>query len=159
MRRFLGVLVLASSLSACATIIHGGDQKVNFASTPSAATVFVDNEQMGVTPVTLNLSRKERHNVRIELAGYQPFETQLTKGVSGWVFGNLLFGGIPGLAIDAITGALYKLEPSEVSATLTSGRSSFVPNNGELNIQVVFFADPSWQKVGQLQPVDGNAAQ
>jgi hypothetical protein len=34
------------------------------------------------------------------------------------VWANLVFGGIPGLAVDAITGGLYKVAPEEVTATL-----------------------------------------
>lgn len=48
---------------------------------------------MGTTPVIAKLERKQSHLVRLELDGYQPYETTLTKSVSGWVWGNLVFGG------------------------------------------------------------------
>jgi hypothetical protein len=37
------------------------------------------------------------------------------------VWGNIVFGGIIGLAVDAITGGLYKLAPEQVSAQLARG--------------------------------------
>jgi uncharacterized protein YceK len=155
MRRFIAITLVAASLSGCATIMHGSNQPVGISSTPTGAQVFVDNQPMGITPVTATLSRKDHHTVRVEMAGYAPYEMKLTRGVSGWVWGNLVFGGIPGLAIDAITGGLYKLTPTEVNATLT--RPTATLDGQALMIAVVLSADPSWQKIGQLEPlVAGN---
>ena len=151
LRTTAGITLLASA--ACGTIINGSKQNVSFSSTPGGATVFVDNQQMGVTPVSLALSRKDHHNVRLELAGYQPYEVKLTRGVSGWVFGNLIFGGLPGLAIDAISGGLYKLSPDDVQATLVSGTA--MRTGDGLVVLVVLSADPSWEKIGQMEPVAG----
>jgi hypothetical protein len=151
LRTAAGITLLASA--ACGTIINSSKQNVSFASTPSGATVFVDNQQMGVTPVALSLSRKDHHNVRMELAGFQPYEIKLTRGLSGWAFGNIVFGGIPGLAIDAITGGLYKLSPDQVEATLASGTA--MRTGDGLVVRVVLSADPSWEKIGQLEPVAG----
>jgi hypothetical protein len=152
MRKFIVVTAALCSLSACATIMHGSNQDVSFSSSPTGATVFVDNQQLGVTPVTVKLSRKDHHMVRLEMAGYQPYETKLTRGVSGWVWGNLVFGGIPGLAIDAMTGGLYKLTPENVEATLV-GRTALSPRTDELQIRIVLFPDPQWEKIGQMEPV------
>src|SRR5689334_739562 len=88
-------------LSGCATIIHGTKQEVGISSSPTGATVMIDNNDVGVTPVVSKLSRKQNHVVKIQLAGYQPFETTLTHSVSGWVWGNLAFGGLIGLVVDA----------------------------------------------------------
>ncbi|HEX5872072.1 MAG TPA: PEGA domain-containing protein [Longimicrobium sp.] len=155
MRRFVAVSLVAASLSGCATIMHGSNQPVGISSSPTGAQVFVDNQPMGITPVTATLSRKDHHTVRVEMAGYAPYEMKLTRGVSGWVWGNLVFGGIPGLAIDAITGGLYKLTPTEVNATLA--RPTATLNGQALMIAVVLSADPSWEKVGQMEPlVAGN---
>ena len=84
--------------------MHGGGQDIGMSSVPTGATVSVDGQSMGTTPVNVELSRKDKHLVRFELAGYAPYELAMTRSVSGWVWGNLLFGGLPGLAIDAITG-------------------------------------------------------
>lgn len=154
MRRFIAITLVAASLSGCASIMHGSNQPVGISSSPTGAQVFVDNQPMGITPVTATLSRKDHHTVRVEMAGYAPYEMKLTRGTSGWVWGNLVFGGLPGLAIDAITGALYKLTPTDVSATLT--RPTATLSDQGLMIAVVLSADPSWEKVGQMQPVAGN---
>jgi hypothetical protein len=151
LRTAAGITLLASA--ACGTIINGSKQNVSFASTPGGATVFVDNQQMGVTPVSLSLSRKDHHDVRLTLPGYQPYEIKLTRGLSGWTFGNIIFGGVPGVVIDAITGGLYKLSPDQVEAALVSGTA--MRSGDGLVVRVVLSADPSWEKIGQLEPVAG----
>ena len=110
----LGGLLVA----ACATIMQGTSQEVSVSSTPTGARVLVDGAEMGKTPLVASLKRKDKHVVRVELEGYQPFEMALGRATSGWVWGNIVFGGIPGLAIDAITGGMYKLKPEEIQATL-----------------------------------------
>jgi hypothetical protein len=97
------------ALSGCATIIHGTRQEVAFSSSPTGAEVWVDSIKMGETPVIAKLRRKDTHAVKLVLNGYQPYETTITRSVSGWVFGNIVFGGLIGLGVDAtekVTGTL-----------------------------------------------------
>jgi hypothetical protein len=141
----LGLIVVG-----CATIIHGTNQNVSFSSTPTGAMVTVDNIPRGNTPTVVKLSRKENHVVKIELAGYQPFELTITRKASGWVWGNIIFGGIIGLAVDAITGGMYKLTPELVSASLTGGGSSLLHQRDVLYVALVMSADSTWQQIGTL---------
>lgn len=151
----LGGLGLPVLLSACATIMSGGGkQGVDFTSTPSGATVMVDNRNVGVTPVEAELSRKDRHLVRIDMAGYQPFEMQLERKVNNWVWGNIIFGGIPGLAVDAITGALYKLSPDPVHAALVSRTADAGKQADKLVVRVVLAPEAGWEKIGELERVE-----
>lgn len=113
------VLIAAAASSGCASIMHGTRQDVSIASTPSGASVTINGQDRGKTPAAVELSRKDKHLLKVELPGYLPFESYLIRKVSGWVWGNLVFGGIPGLAIDAITGGLYNLNPEDVTVTLT----------------------------------------
>lgn len=151
--RVLALPLLAVSLLApgCATIIHGSNQDVAFSSSPSGATVTVDGEALGTTPLVTGLSRDDAHTVRITMDGYQPYEMTLTKSVDGWVWGNIVFGGLIGLGVDAATGAMYKLSPDQVSADLRS-LSAGTSASGALQVAVVLEVDPSWERVGQLQP-------
>jgi hypothetical protein len=136
-------------LTGCATIMQGsGSQGIGFASTPTSAKVTVDNQERGTTPTVVSLSRKDTHLVRIELSGYQPYETTLTRSVSGWVWGNLVFGGIPGLAVDAISGGLYKLSPEQVNGMLVTKTAQ--AGSDDFMVTVVLHREPSWEKVGQL---------
>jgi hypothetical protein len=128
--------------------MHGTQQDVGFGSVPTSAKITVDNERTATTPAIIRLSRKDNHIVRIELDGYMPYEATLTRGVSGWVWGNIVIGGLVGLAVDAISGGLYKLTPEQMTATL--GKQATGLKDGTLDIHIVLRPDPSWERIGQL---------
>lgn len=150
--RGLGSLGIVIALASCATIMHGTGQKLDIMSTPGGAKVFVDKQSQGMTPVEAKLSRKDHHFVRLELEGYEPFETTITRKVSGWVWGNIVFGGLIGLAVDAISGGLYKLSPEELQAEMKKTGVSYRLEPDTMLITVTLRPDPRWEKVGQLQP-------
>ena len=141
-------------LWGCATIMHGTSQKVGISSSPSGAKVWVDNKEMGVTPLFADLKRGDDHIVKVELAGYQKAEMTITKSVSGWVWGNIVFGGLIGLAVDAISGGLYNLSPEQLNAELKKEGSSAIIKDGELYVVTVLRPDPNWQKIGNLTPIE-----
>jgi hypothetical protein len=155
MKKLLALPLLAA-LAACGSIIHGGSQGIGFQSNPTNATVSVDNQPKGNTPVVVSLSRKDTHLVRMELAGYQPYEATITRSVSGWVWGNLIFGGLPGLAIDAITGGLYKLSPDQITAQFLKQNASVQKSKDGLAVFVVLKPEADWQLIGQLEPISRN---
>ena len=157
----VALIVSALALSACASIMHGTSQDVGISSTPTSASVTVDNATKGETPFVAKLSRKDNHIIHIAADGFQPADLTLTRSTSGWVWGNLLFGGIIGLAVDAITGGLYKLSPEQLSATLTKQQASVAPTKDGFYVVLVPAAEQGWLKVGQLQratvgPLAGN---
>jgi hypothetical protein len=142
---------LVVSLTGCCSIIHGTRQDVGISSAPTGAIVKIDNVPSGNTPVVAKLTRKDNHFVRVELSGYQPFDMTLTRKVSGWVWGNIVFGGLIGLAVDAIDGAFYNLSPEQVSATLAANHASVSKTNDGIYLFAVLRPEPGWVKVGQLQ--------
>lgn len=138
-------------LTSCATIVHGTTQKIGISSNPTNAYVFVDNYPMGTTPVMVDLKRNQNHFVRIELPGFVPYEIVLTRQISGWVFGNIIFGGFIGLAVDAVSGGIYRLTPEQVSAQMFRDGICRTSHSSDASyIGVVMKADPSWEKVGTL---------
>ena len=137
-------------IAGCATIMHGKTQSVGISSVPEGATVTVDNQPVGTTPVFAELTRKDEHVVRISLEGYTTSTLTLIRKTSGWVWGNILFGGLIGLAVDAITGGLYKLEPEQLAATLLRDQSTAI-EDGRLYVVTVLHPRPGWVKIGQLQ--------
>ena len=104
----------------------------------------------GNTPVVANLKRGDNHIVKIELAGYQTFEATLTKKVSGWVWGNIVFGGLIGLAVDAMTGGLYNLTPEQITGQLARQGASIKSTSSGIYVGLVSSPDPSWVQIGSL---------
>jgi hypothetical protein len=146
----LSSLAFTLLTTSCATIVSGSKQNVNFSSNPSTATIFIDEVEVGKTPFEIRLERKNEHSVMIKLEGYQTYETRLTKKFNGWYLGNIVFGGIIGLIIDPITGAMYNLSPSEINAEMNKG-TAFKSNKNDIYIAVALNIDPTWKKVGQLE--------
>lgn len=148
--RVVAVLMLSSALVGCATIMQGSEQGVAFSSTPSGAFVTVNGRALGTTPLLADLKRRDTHMVRITMDGYQPYEMAMTRSTSGWVFGNIIFGGIPGLIVDFATGSLYKLSPEQVAANLNQVTAYHL--DGHMYIGVTLGAvDPAWEKVGDMK--------
>ncbi|HVZ76575.1 MAG TPA: PEGA domain-containing protein [Gemmatimonadaceae bacterium] len=139
------------ALTACATIMHGTSQDVGISSSPTGARVSVDNKPVGTTPMVASLSRKDNHVVRLEMDGYAPADLTLTRGVSGWVWGNIVFGGLVGLAVDAISGGLYKLTPDQLQATLANQHARVAPTRDGIFVVLVQGANAEWTRIGQLQ--------
>jgi uncharacterized protein YceK len=151
----VALIVSALALSACASIMHGTSQDVGISSTPTSAFVTVDNVTQGTTPFVAKLSRKDNHIIHIAADGFQPADLTLTHSTSGWVWGNLVFGGIIGLAVDAITGGLYKLSPEQLNATLTKQQASVAHTKDGFYVVLVPAPEQGWLKVGQLQRATG----
>jgi len=144
------VLISVVLLNSCATIVNGTSQQVNITSTPIEAKVIIDGEELGKTPFIADLKRKDNHIVKIELEGYKTEVITLNGKTSGWFFGNCLFGGIIGMAIDAVTGGMYKLQPEEIKKTLEAENQQSLNDDGTLYIKFVMAPDPKWEKIGQL---------
>lgn len=149
MKKLLAVAGVAI-IAACATIMHGSSQDVGISSSPTGAKVTIDNMPLGMTPVVAHLRRKDNHVIKIEMDGYQPFEMPTTRKVSGWVWGNIVFGGLIGLAVDAITGGLYNVNPDQVAGTLAK-RTGSLNRGTDIMVVVVLHPDSNWVKIGTLQ--------
>ena len=67
----------------------------------------------------------------VEKEGYEPVTVVLKKGLNGWVWGNILVGGIIGLIIDVATGATSKFVPSEVEVKLMQKKLGLNNLNGK----------------------------
>ena len=146
----VAVMAVILFVSGCATIIHGSKQTIGISSNPTKATVSIDGQSFGETPVSARLTRLDNHLVKIELPGYLPYETTLTRKVDGWIAGNIVFGGLIGLAVDAITGGMYKLTPDQIQSQLLNQTAGTVKNDN-IYLFITLNPDPEWEKVYALQ--------
>ena len=145
-------LAMALLLSSCATIVSGSKQNIKFTSSPSSASIFIDEVEVGKTPFEIKLARKSEHSVMIKLEGFKTYETKLTKKFNAWYIGNILFGGLIGVIVDPITGAIYNLSPSQINAEMNKG-VAFKNNGKDIYIAITLNADQNWKKVGQLEKI------
>lgn len=101
----------------CATIVHGTQTKILISSEPAGATATIGNKNV-VTPATVILKNSESYQVIFKKDGYEDAYYNIDREMSGWVWGNLLLGGIIGLIVDNCSGGAYKLVPLEVKVIL-----------------------------------------
>lgn len=121
MKRLFIVLIVSGAvliLSACSTVLNTTTQNVEITSTPSNAKITIDGKKFGITPQTVNLERGSNHVVKLELDGYEAFETQLTRKISTWFWFNIFNGIVPGMVTDLFTGSMYNLLPDLIGAEL-----------------------------------------
>lgn len=118
------LLTALTVLGGCATLLGGGgSQSITMAATPTTVSYVIKSSsglQMasGQTPNQVKLPRKNEYEIEFTAAGYQSQKLALSKGINGWIWPNILFGGLPGLLIDFATGSAHKLEPSTVSVSM-----------------------------------------
>ena len=121
---WLAVACVLMGAAGCATILKGTSAPVSINSTPSSASVEIKRSDgivvgQGQTPMTVKLGKGKDYSVIISLDGYQDQTVPILKtGVETAVFGNLCVGGIPGLVVDFVSGAMYKLEPGTINVSL-----------------------------------------
>jgi hypothetical protein len=110
------------ALSGCATITRGTNDTLVVESSPSGAQVQLSNGQQGQTPASFKLPRNEPVRVTFTKEGYESITATVTPKISGGgsagMAGNVLVGGLPGVAVDAFSGAMYDLTPNPVFARL-----------------------------------------
>lgn len=126
------LIALTLGINGCATIVSGSSQIVTFTSVPESATIEIKNRKgvkihTGQTPVTVSLKKgagyfkPESYQVSFSKSGYQSKTVEVTGTLSGWYFGNILFGGLIGiLIVDPATGAMFRLAPKDVNTVLES---------------------------------------
>lgn len=116
------VLITIFIFTSCATIINTTTQDVEIKSVPPFAKISIDGKKFGLTPQVVNIERGSNHTVRLELDGYEPLETQITKKISAWYWTNFLNGMIIGGLIDYINGSMYSLLPETIDLQLQAAK-------------------------------------
>ena len=161
----MALVFVALVATGCASIVKGSDQKVSFTSEPSDAKVVINDVrqgkevEIGSTPFTTTLKRgagyfkKAQYNVTFEKPGYQTEAVVLEGTPGGWyIGGNLLFGGGMGwLIVDPATGAMWTLEPQDVSVTLKKHTALGPPDAG---LTIALRADLPAELAPRLKPVN-----
>lgn len=114
-------LLFAAILTAgCATIINGKTQELTFNSTPSGTAVYINGQQVGVTPVTVKRERSgDPITVEFRKEGYETHTATLNSEMSSAFWGNIIIGGFLGSTTDAATGAMYEFAPGQYQAVLS----------------------------------------
>lgn len=138
-------LVLSLSLTGCASIVGQSMFPLTINSNPNGSNILVKDEYgkevfSGTTPSTVTLPAGESYfhaksySITFSKPGYAEQYAVVKSEISGWYFGNIIFGGLIGmLIVDPITGKMWKL-PKEVTSNLTAKTAL---NNAKPTLQIV----------------------
>jgi len=116
------IAAIVAMTSGCATVTRGTTDTINVNSTPANADVRLSSGQRSKTPATFKLPRNRPVTVNISKAGYEPQSVQVMPQIEGGgaagMAGNVLVGGIIGVGVDAVSGAMYDLTPDHIHVDL-----------------------------------------
>ena len=120
MKKLLFFALLASlSLSSCATIVNGSNQNIMIDSEPQGAEIIIREKLRGATPMELTFKRDTKdYVVTLRKDGYKDVDVELRRTFNGWFIGNIIFGGVIGMVIDAATGAMWVQDPGAIKVNL-----------------------------------------
>lgn len=105
------VIVAGSLLGGCATIIAGTTQEIAINTDPGGAACTLKREdgvvvQTGQTPTKVKVDRSKYNlDATCTLAGHAPSSRLIPSSIHGTTVGNILVGGLIGVAVDAASGA------------------------------------------------------
>ncbi|WP_342640785.1 translation initiation factor 2 [Rhodoligotrophos ferricapiens] len=134
---FLGAFVaLGSLLGGCASIVNGTSQSIAISSPPvSGAQCDLSSAQGRWTVITPGVATvaRSKDDIRVEChaPGYETAVAVIPSSFEAWTAGNLVFGGVIGLGVDAATGAINEypnsfqipMVPKGQAPALSPGRS------------------------------------
>jgi hypothetical protein len=136
----IALLCAGLFLGGCASIVHSGNRTLSINSQPTGAKASIRKSGGEVvvvqnTPCTVSLDPKggyfkgQSYTLKLELDGYQTTEVELRPTLSGWYFGNIVFGGLIGMiAVDPVTGSMWNIEPAKIEQRLTSSQATMLKN-------------------------------
>lgn len=145
-RMIVALLLPMFFLTGCATIVGKDVFPVTINSNPDGANILIKDENgvkvySGVTPTTVTLAAGESYfhaktyNITFSKTGHENQYVQVKATMSGWYWGNIVFGGLIGmLIVDPISGKMWKL-PKNVFGELSSGKVAL--NQGQRKLRVV----------------------
>jgi hypothetical protein len=113
--------------------VSGTTQKLTLQSNPPGATVTVDGNVLGTTPLVAAIKRRARQAVLFSKEGFEALSLELNSDTNGWFWGNILVGGVFGSTTDSATGSVHEYAPSEYLVTLQPQGTSRVEASSALS--------------------------
>ncbi len=116
-------IVMAASLSSCATVFAGRKNTVHIKSgSPGGAQVYLDGEYLGDAPFKIRISKYKLQQgsiLEIRKEGFETVQYEVRRSPHiGYVLADILSGFIP-LVIDVADGNIYRPNTRNVHYTLS----------------------------------------
>lgn len=133
------VLLAGVAISGCTTMTRGTNDVWEITTEPIGAEVSTSNGyHCDATPCAIRMPRRSEFIATVTMDGYEPATVSVTHRVSGaggaGMAGNVLVGGLIGVAVDASTGAMNDLVPNPVHLVLNPVGTAPAPAMDETDI-------------------------
>jgi hypothetical protein len=117
-------LLLMIQAAGCATLLVPSTAHIPVTSNPPGATVLLDGQRLGETPMVVQAANKNRHVITLHMDGYREGVCQLTTGVgAGYVILDVLLGIVPAI-IDVATNSWTDIDQRDCRVTLQPGTTA-----------------------------------
>ena len=146
----IAVILSLTMFLGCATIMgKSAPESLNIRSNPDQADVTITDEKgtkifEGKTPTTVMLEKKKgyfsgkKYTVKICKEGCSDQSVIVDTKLTGWFFGNLLFGGLVGiLIVDPATGGMWTLDTNELDVTLEMAKKTSESGSPQLGVALL----------------------
>jgi hypothetical protein len=143
--------LIVCTLAGCASVMCGRHAEIAINSNPPRAQVAVQNEKgetvaRSTTPAIVSLKRSNglfkkapRYTAFIERPGYETAEVSINPKWNPWILGNVVLGGVIGLAADSATGAIWRYSPDEINQSLSPSSGEYYSDDADEAVTVVSF--------------------
>lgn len=117
------IIIIAMSVSffglgSCATIFKGPNDSLKLSSKPAGAEIYINGKFAGNTPLKIHLRASKSYIIEFKKGDYTSCTYHVSSEIGvGWVILDI-FGGLIPIAIDAITGSWYYLEPDYLNCKM-----------------------------------------
>ncbi len=118
-------VVVAMSLSSCATLFTKSSKELTFKGVPGTTVIDTDKDrplaeigQNGFATAKVKKQLKKK-NIKAVNDGFLSKNFVLETKIQGAFWGNIVLGAIPGMAIDAATGKMKTWKDDMIDVTLT----------------------------------------
>lgn len=150
--RNLCILLTIFSMG-CATLFSDKTYNYSFDSDPKGATVTVLNSGFPVgkvkTPGSMPITLKKDYIIRFELPGYETQNIILDKDLDMWFLGNLLCGGVIGMVVDFVTGAMWKPARMHINWTFQPDTKSSTNNMPVYRVRMELMGNNSRRAIAE----------
>ena len=137
------------ALSGCATLFGGGGtQKMSFDSAPEGATVVLNGNPIGLTPLSTIIVRDKNAVVTFKKDGYQQQTYVLEHHLNPWFWGDVVATSLLSSSVDSTTNATVEYSPDHYYATLVASNTPAV-QSVDKRTQVSQFIVLNYAAIGQ----------
>ncbi|MCD6163513.1 MAG: PEGA domain-containing protein [candidate division Zixibacteria bacterium] len=123
MKKFVVLTLILLVLNGCGAIFLGSGQNISMNTDPEGATVIINGNNMGKTPIHLKLKTNDSYIVTFKKDGYEDKTYSIANRVSGGIIVLDVLCGLLPVIVDAATGSWYRLDTSNIDLPLDIKRT------------------------------------